>query len=144
MLECKETENDKVLMNYLITNNKEQPVYEGIQVVSIDTAISQLRKYKVVGVDTETTGFNWSSDTLLLLQISTDTDNYVFDCTTVDISLLKNMFLSNNVTKIFHNVKFDYKFLLANNIITENVYDTMLAEQVIPVSYTHLTLPTKA
>ena len=118
-------------MNYLITNNKEQPVYEGIQVVSIDTAISQLRKCKVVGVDTETTGFNWSSDTLLLLQISTDTDNYVFDCTTVDISLLKNMFLSNNVTKIFHNVKFDYKFLLANNIITENVYDTMLAEQVI-------------
>ena len=113
-------------MNYLITNNKEQPVYEGIQVVSIDTAISQLRKYKVVGVDTETTGFNWSSDTLLLLQISTDTDNYVFDCTTVDISLLKNMFLSNNVTKIFHNVKFDYKFLLANNIITENVYDLSL------------------
>ena len=118
-------------MNYLITNNSDQSVYPGIQLISVDTAVSHLKKCEVVGVDTETTGFDWNNNTLLLLQISTKEDNYVFDCTTVDISLLKNMFLSNNVTKIFHNVKFDYKFLLANGIITEKIYDTMLAEQVI-------------
>tara|TARA_R110002012_G_scaffold223882_1_gene395885 strand:+ start:204 stop:2057 length:1854 start_codon:yes stop_codon:yes gene_type:complete len=118
-------------MNYLITNNKSQVVYDNMQSISVDTAISQLRSCEVVGVDTETTGFNWNDNTLLLLQISTKENNYIFDCTSVDISILNKMFLSDKVTKIFHNVKFDYKFLRANNLNTENVYDTMLADQVI-------------
>ena len=90
-----------ISMNYLITNNSDQSVYPGIQLISVDTAVSHLKKCEVVGVDTETTGFDWNNNTLLLLQISTKEDNYVFDCTTVDISLLKNMFLSNNVTRSF-------------------------------------------
>ena len=41
------------------------------------------------------------------------------------------MFSSKKVIKIFHNAKFDYKFLLANGIRCENIHDTMLAEQLI-------------
>ena len=48
------------------------------------------------------------------------------------------MFATNKVLKIFHNVKFDYKFLLANNIVTENIYDTMLVDQVINCGKTNL------
>ena len=105
-------------------------MYPGVQLISVDTAVSHLKKCEVVGVDTETTGFDWNNNKLLLLQISTKENNYVFDCTTVDISLLKNMFLVT-MLQIFHNVKFDYKFLRANGIMTEKIYDTMLAEQVI-------------
>ena len=81
-----------ISMNYLITNNSDQSVYPGVQLISVDTAVSHLKKCEVVGVDTETTGFDWNNNVLLLLQISTKQDNYVFDCTTVDISLLKYIY----------------------------------------------------
>jgi|TARA_R100000455_G_C6273475_1_gene131215 DNA polymerase-1 len=118
-------------MNYLITNSKSQSAYEGFGIISINEAISHLKKCDVVAVDTETTGFHWQDDKLLLLQISSAEHNYVIDCRNVDISRLAPMFSSKKVVKIFHNAKFDYKFLLANDIRCENIHDTMLAEQLI-------------
>ena len=62
-------------MNYLITNSKSQSAYEGFGIISINEAISHLKKCDVVAVDTETTGFHWQDDKLLLLQISSTEHN---------------------------------------------------------------------
>ena len=125
-------------MNYIVTNNNAQVVFKGLEKITLEHAIANLKTNKVLAVDTETTGLDWNNDKLLLLQISSAENNYLFDCQSVNIKILAPMFATNKVLKIFHNVKFDYKFLLANNIVTENIYDTMLADQVINCGKTSL------
>ena len=117
-------------MNYLITQSKTQETY-GLETITLTKAVESLGNAEVLGCDTETTGLKFLDDTLLMLQIYDGQDNYVIDCQTVDISPLKEIFADKKVKKIFHNAKFDYKFLKANGIQTENVYDTMLAEKVL-------------
>lgn len=99
--------------------------------LSLDKVVSILGSREVLGVDTETQGLRWLDDKLLMLQIYDGEDNFLIDCQTVDISPLKDIFKSNEIIKIFHNSKFDVKFLKANGLDTENVYDTMLIEKVI-------------
>jgi len=125
-------------MNYIVTNNIGQVLTKEIEKITLDEAIKGLKTAAVVSIDTETTGLNWVKDKILMLQISTQENNYIFDCQTVDIKPLAPLFSTNKVLKIFHNVKFDYKFLLANNIQTEHIYDTMLADQVINCGKTSL------
>ena len=120
------------MKNYLITNSDTQSDH-GLDLVriSIQQAKSSLEVASVLGCDTETSGLKWLEDTLLMLQIFDGKDNYLIDCQTVDISPLQDIFLNENIVKIFHNTKFDYKFLKHNGIETENVYDTMLVEKII-------------
>ena len=117
-------------MDYIVTNSKTQN-YHGLSPLSLAKMKDILSTAKILGVDTETTGLNFLDDELLMLQIYDGTNNFIIDCRTVDISLLRGIFLNKTVTKIFHNAKFDLKFLKANGLDTENVYDTMLAEKVI-------------
>ena len=117
-------------MDYIVTNSKTQN-YHGLSPLSLAEMKDILSTAKILGVDTETTGLNFLDDTLLMLQIFDGTSNFVVDCRNVDISDLREIFVDKTVTKIFHNAKFDLKFLKANGLETENVYDTMLAEKVI-------------
>lgn len=99
--------------------------------MGIEEAVEKLSKSKILGCDTETTGLKFLDDTLLMLQIFDGTDNYVIDCRSIDILPLNKIFESKEIIKIFHNAKFDIKFLRANGINIENVYDTMLVEKII-------------
>ena len=117
---------------YLVTNSTTQETF-GLEMlrISLDDAIINLESSSVLGCDTETQGLRWLDNKLLMLQIFDGTDNYLIDCQTVDITPLQSIFENEDVVKIFHNTKFDYKFLKANGIQTENVYDTMLVEKII-------------
>jgi len=89
----------------------------------------------VIGVDTETTGLNCLNDKLKLVQIAVKGKPvYVFDVEKISeagIDALMRI-LTSPVLKIFHNAKFDLKFLHTVGIsINGDVFDTMLAEQVI-------------
>ena len=88
---------------------------------------------KTTSVDTETTGLDPLTESILLLQIGTDIDQYVVDLCTVVLTKPIIDYLQNRKTlKILHNAKFDYKMLRRNGICTlENVFDTMQAEQLI-------------
>lgn len=89
----------------------------------------------IYGIDTETTGLNFLKDKIRLVQIAIANSHvYIFDIDrigSVAVQLLKNILTGSSI-KIFHNAKFDLKFLASMGIFIENnVFDTMLAEQVI-------------
>ena len=103
-------------MNYLISNNPKQKVYDGLKSTTIEEIVPHLKQQDIVGFDTETTGLRFDSEELLLVQISSREHNYLIDAQSVDLQPIKGLFESTRVIKIAHNVKFDYKFLKFNGI----------------------------
>ena len=89
----------------------------------------------VLGVDTETTGLDPLENKIRLVQIAVkDMPVYIFDIDKIGSDGIKALreVLTGSETKVFHNAKFDLKFLHTIGIeINSNVFDTMLAEQVI-------------
>ena len=89
-------------------------------------------KQAVLGVDTETEGLDFLSKKLIMFQIGDAKNQYVIDTRVYSIDFLKEILESRKILKIFHNVKFDYKFIKQwAGITCENIYDTMIAEKVI-------------
>jgi len=91
-----------------------------------------LFKCKVISIDTETTGLDPYSSTVLLVQIADQEKCYIFDCEKTDICLLKELLEDPNILKLLQNAKFDYKMLKASyNIELKNIFCTMSAERLI-------------
>ena len=105
------------------------PVFE---CVSIDEAVKYLSEQTVLGVDTETSGKCFTSKKVVMFQIGTKEVQYVIDTRFIGIEPLIPILENPNIVKIFHNIKFDYKFLKAQwGSDIKNPYDTMLAEGAI-------------
>tara|TARA_B100000900_G_C20573358_1_gene714267 strand:- start:776 stop:1639 length:864 start_codon:yes stop_codon:yes gene_type:complete len=99
---------------------------------SIRPAIKDLESHDQLAIDTE---FIWR-DTyfpkLSLIQIATDNKIYIFDCLTLDISLLEKVFLNKNILKIFHSVRGDSSVIfICLGIKIKNIFDTQLAEDIL-------------
>lgn len=112
------------------------PIYEHITSAGqVDSALEELEKAKVVGIDIESTGLDPYTSTLLLVQIGTEEKSYIFDARAINLKEAKRFreFLENPKTlKIFHNGKFDYKHIkIHTGAIVGNMYDTMLAEVIL-------------
>jgi len=80
-----------------------------------------------LAVDTETQGFSPFTNKLLSIQIGNLQDQFVIDTLAINPSILKEVF-SKDLTWIFHNAKFDLKFLYHHGILLNKVYDTFLVE----------------
>ena len=112
-----------------------------IKFINKDNAleIQNLKKWllskKVVAIDSETrstTDFNNIHTTeMIMFQIGDKETQWVIDTRDINIILLKHYLESKNLLKIGHNIKYDYKVLLNYNITLENVWDTMVVEQVL-------------
>tara|TARA_R100000687_G_C6359856_1_gene122901 strand:+ start:24 stop:653 length:630 start_codon:yes stop_codon:yes gene_type:complete len=114
----------------LICAHKEiDPIFE---CVSIDEAVNYLSQQTVLGVDTETNGKDFCSKKVIMFQIGTKDVQYVIDTRYIGIEPLIPILEDPNIVKIFHNIKFDYKFIKAQwGADVVNPYDTMLAEGVL-------------
>jgi len=106
------------------------------------TSIKEIGKFQkelgissILSVDTETTGLDVWMDSLLLLQVKTYDETFVFDCEKLgenNISYIVSLIESSGKLVLFHNAKFDLKFLKQKTgVMIHNVYDTMLAEILI-------------
>lgn len=122
---------------YFSTENENQDLF-GLEPITLQECIVKLRKHKIMSVDCETQGLSPIDNILLMLQISTPVEDYVIDCRGLDLTPLNEIFGSKDYLKLFHNVAFDYKFLKAAGVTTENVYCTMLMSKVISCGKSHL------
>lgn len=101
--------------------------WEGIGKASVEEAISFLKTLEWIGADSETWGFDCHKNKLLCLQLGNFERQYVIEEKLVE----EFKDLLENSSLLFHNAKFDLKFLYKRNIWPKKVYDTMLAEGVL-------------
>lgn len=98
-------------------------------------AFDILKKIPTLGADTETTGLDPIMDKVLLIQLGTEIDQFVFDVARIpeeDLKLILKILVTPNILKIFQNGKFDYKMLKSNfGIRVRNLADTMITEQLL-------------
>lgn len=124
-------------MIYLVSNQTELFDNSHYQNISPDTAINMLKSIpeidgkRIIAADTETAGLNFLQKDILTIQLGTGDFQIVWDCITVDILLLKEILEDENIITIWWNSLFDLLFLYKNNIFPRNIYDGMLAEQLL-------------
>jgi len=103
-----------------------------IQTATIQECQAYCESKTVLGVDTETEGFDFTCKKLIMFQIGDKERQYVIDTRVVDISPLKEVLESDKIIKVLHNAKFDYKFIKKwAGISLEEIYDTFLVERVL-------------
>ena len=66
-----------------------------------------------------------------MLQIGTLDRQYIIDVRCTNLNPLKPILEDPNTVLVGHNIKFEYKHLLNHNIKINNVYDTMIVEQIL-------------
>jgi len=100
-------------------------------------AITEIEKYPIYSLDTETTGLDPYLCKLTLLQIGVGNKSFVFDMrndtdhSSIDLKTI-DIILQTNQLKILQNAVFDSKVLkIKRNLYLNNMYDTMLAEQLL-------------
>ena len=99
---------------------------------TIEDVVKYCHNKEVLGVDTETEGFDFTCKKMIMFQIGDEHRQFVIDTRFIDISPLKNILESPAITKIFHNAKFDYKFIKKwSGIECDGVYDTFLVERIL-------------
>ena len=117
-------------MIYFIGNNAVIPDSPHYQLATIDDVVSYCINKTVLGVDTETEGLDFTCKKMIMFQIGDEENQYVIDTRYISIEPLREI-LSGNITKIFHNAKFDYKFIKKwSGITCQGIYDTFLVELV--------------
>ena len=104
-------------------------------VAALDQACQEIMVAPVIGVDTETTGFDPYRSRIRLLQIAVPGHNMVIDLFKVEAlshQQLREALSSSTRTKVLHNAKFDLKMLLHHSgIEVRGVFDTLLASKLI-------------
>ena len=69
----------------------------------------------ILSCDTETTGLDFRTDSLRLIQIATPDHAYLFDVRRIPIAALFPLFSAPR-RWLFHNAKFDLKFLVSRGL----------------------------
>tara|TARA_R110002051_G_scaffold289537_2_gene352612 strand:+ start:1425 stop:2342 length:918 start_codon:yes stop_codon:yes gene_type:complete len=97
-----------------------------------------------LALDIETTGLNFLRDTIQTIAISSRETNWVIPCDHKDSpfrkgepgyaevwTCLRKILENPHSKKVFHNAKFDLKFLINYGIFTKNVWDTKIMHHLL-------------
>lgn len=122
-------------MRFLVTNQtKLFNQSEGFLTVDPQFCLKYFEDKKIIGLDTETEGFDPYTKKILLVQLGDEHNQFAIDYT-VDLTLFKNLLEDDDRLFILHNAKFDLRFFLHNGIVINNVYDSYLAEKLLWLGY---------
>ena len=95
-------------------------------------AYDRLANAEALGCDTETSGLSAKYGKLYSIQFSDGGFNVLVPLSEgIAMGPFADILADPNITKIFHNAKFDLEFLKENGYCVENVFDTMIAEKVL-------------
>lgn len=95
-------------------------------------AYSVLSRSDALGCDTETGGFSAKKCRLLSVQLSDGKFSVLVPtCDGISLGPLARLLESADHLKIFHNAKFDLRFLEQSGYVVRHVFDTMIAEKLI-------------
>ena len=98
----------------------------------IRLAFERLSAAAHLGCDTETSGLSARHGRLFSVQFSDGEFNVLVPVSEgVALGPLADILTETSIVKIFHNAKFDLKFLNENGYSVANFYDTMIAEKVL-------------
>ena len=98
----------------------------------IEIAYEKLVSADTIGCDTETSGLSARHGRLFSVQFSDGDFNVLIPISeNVRLGKLERILSNPNITKIFHNAKFDLEFLRENSFQVENVFCTMTAEKIL-------------
>jgi len=122
-------------MVYLITNQQFNLDSDKITLCTVQQCIDYLSAHPLIAVDTETTSMDPYTGILQTMQLGTPENQYVIDCSSVKLEEFKPLLEDKDKTFIFHNAKFDLRFLLHYNIHIRKVYDTFLAECILTTGH---------
>lgn len=123
-------------MIYLISKQATLFNSNSYKIISVQESFNIINSLgNIRGLDTETTGLNPHQKELLTVQIGNKEHQVVIDCTTIDITLYKELLEDKSVIYVLANAKFDIQFFFKHNIILKNVWDVMLAEQLLFLGY---------
>jgi DNA polymerase-1 len=106
------------------------------EVEELSKNISELNDKPILGVDCETTGLCPHQSKLRLLQISDGDNTLVIDVRKIGVEATAHyvgrILNDTNISKTFHNAKFDLKFIKQQlGIDVERVFDTYLSSLII-------------
>lgn len=118
-----------MMITYVTHNPNICPSYT---IGTIEDVVNYCKDKHVLAVDTETEGLDFTCKKMIMFQIGDEDHQFVIDTRNISIESLREILEDESITKIFHNAKFDYKFIKKwAGITCENVYDTYLVEKVI-------------
>jgi DNA polymerase I-like protein with 3'-5' exonuclease and polymerase domains len=100
-----------------------------IRTASIENCLTYFKNHKEIEVDTETEGYDPYTCKLLCIQLGDAKHQFVVDCATIDITILKDL-LETKVLLI-QNAQFDLRFLYRYNIFPKYIFDTLLMECIL-------------
>ncbi len=98
----------------------------------INFAYERLAESENVGCDTETSALSSRYGKLFSIQFSDGDFNVLIPVSEgVSLGKLEEILINPDITKIFHNAKFDLEFLRESGYQTNNFFCTMIAEKVL-------------
>jgi DNA polymerase-1 len=109
-------------------------IYDDIERATVQECIDYFEDKQYIALDTETEGYDPHSCDVLSLQLGDTNEQFVIDCSTIDIRVFKDL-LESGKTIIMQNAQFDLRFLLHKGIDVKMIYDTLLAECVLFTGY---------
>lgn len=124
-------------MIFLVSRNQVLFKSDKYEVINFNKSLEILEPLQEVQLDTETEGLDPHSKALLTVQLGCTENQVVYDWTTLtkEEKLQLKSYLESNRLFIGHNLSFDLGFLYKQDIWIKNVYDTMIAEQLIYLGF---------
>ncbi len=98
----------------------------------IETAYEKLVNSAILGCDTETSSLSARNGKIFSIQFSDGDFNVLIPLSErVSLGKLEEILANPQITKVFHNAKFDLEFLRESGFQTNNIFCTMIAEKVL-------------